>query len=79
MHDPQGRRGLWAHVEANADASPTVPLKPLSIQMCAGREGDDAFVNIKLGDVVDTAMLQALADVIAVALFARFEPEGDPP
>ena len=42
-------------------------LRPTEIQLCAGREGDDAFVNIELGKTVDAEMMNALSEVISYA------------
>lgn len=64
MHDPDDRRGLWARVVGNDDASITVPLRPTEIELFAGREGDDAYVKLSMGDVLTPETMEKLGDVI---------------
>ena len=55
MHDPSGRRGLWARYEEAA------------VELCAGREGDDAYVCFEVGEAVTAEKLQQLRDVLGYA------------
>lgn len=70
MHDPDERRGLWARIVANDDAGATVPLRPTEIQLFAGREGDDAYVKLSVGDVLTPETMEKLGGVIIYAQYA---------
>lgn len=68
MHDSSGRRGLWVRVASD------------EIELCSGREGDDAYVKLKLGDEITADTMQDLDDVFAYAISAAMnivwkEPE----
>ena len=49
MHDPSGRRGVWF-----------TSIPGPSITVCAGREGDDATVTLKVGDVLTQEQVTGL-------------------
>lgn len=62
---PDGRRGLWRrHGECECGA--------LRVELCAGREGDDAYVCFTLGEVVSHAQLADL-DEVALCVGWSFE------
>jgi len=53
---PDGRRGLWVRTSAG------------SVELCAGREGDDAYVQMRPGrDLEDVGDLRAVVDYIVWA------------
>ena len=52
MHDPAGRRGLWARATENA------------IELCSGREGDDSYVCLREGDTLTAETMQNLSEVL---------------
>lgn len=72
---PDGRRGLWLLCE------PPIPHEgapqPTSVLLCAGREGDDAEVTFKLGDVVTVQQLYDLTDVALTLQHAFGQAEDD--
>lgn len=49
MNDPTGRRGIW--VRETRD--PLVPGRVLALEICAGREGDDVYLGLRPGEVID--------------------------
>lgn len=53
MHDPVGRRGVWARVDRTQGI----------MELCAGREGDDAYLKIPL----DAWQLEEFATVVGYA------------
>jgi hypothetical protein len=60
MNDTSGRRGLWLSYDRDLG----------TLAVCAGREGDDAFVRLSAGDVLDEEKLSAIADVLLTARYA---------
>jgi hypothetical protein len=64
---PTGRRSLWSRISTRR------------IELCAGREGDDAYVCIELesirqcGFAVDPSMLRALFELFLTAELAAEE------
>jgi hypothetical protein len=54
MYDPAGRRGIWTRSR----------LDGYGIEICTGREGDDDYVIIRIGDVVTAEMLSVLLGMI---------------
>lgn len=52
--DPSGRRGIW-----------TRSSSPDRLEICAGREGDDAYLDVRVGQLVTPRLLAALRDVLA--------------
>jgi hypothetical protein len=59
--DKQGRRSLW------------IRESPDAIELCAGREGNDAYVRLPIG--TDTVDHCAVLDLCAVLQCARFAAE----
>lgn len=55
-----GRRSLWARLKTHEE--PTHDRTD-AIELCAGREGDDAYVRIERGSIPD-AMFEALDNVL---------------
>lgn len=55
MNDPSGRRGIWYRQADRSDP----------IDICGGREGDDAHVTLKIGDVITPRMLFDLEDILS--------------
>ncbi len=58
MNDPAGRRGVWIRETATRKGA------PLALEVCGGREGDDAYVRLAAGDTLDAAALRALAECL---------------
>jgi hypothetical protein len=56
---PDGRRGLWMRV---SDAS---------IELCAGREGDDALLLLRRNTAVSLAEIDAAREVLSTFAYAR--------
>lgn len=58
MLDPAGRRGLWLR--------PTYQREGLleRLEICAGREGDDYFVDLRPGEAIDLPALHELEGAI---------------
>lgn len=54
MHDPSGRRGVWFRVVAGG------------VEVCAGREGDDWYCKLTVGEVFSERNLRALLDCLEV-------------
>lgn len=63
MHDPAGRRGIWFR------ESPGV------VELCAGREGDDWYARIAVGDTVSREQVASLLDCVAVGAWMLSEQE----
>lgn len=51
---PDGRRGLWIRVSRESG----------SLEICAGREGDDAYVVLRTGTKVTAEKLNNLLDCL---------------
>lgn len=56
--DPDGRRGLWMRQTVT------------HLELCAGRDGDDTYVKIELGQEVTTRTLASLAEVMETLRYA---------
>ena len=50
MHDTDGRRGIWWR------------RTPGTIEVCAGREGDDWHVKLSVGDVLTERTIESLGN-----------------
>ena len=61
MNDPSGRRGLW-YRESREGAR---------LEVCAGREGDDRYVQLNLGEKITRELLDSLAQCLYEG---RWEP-----
>ncbi|OFV83113.1 MAG: hypothetical protein A2W26_04845 [Acidobacteria bacterium RBG_16_64_8] len=63
-----GRRSLWLRVNYKPDANPLVTLSNQveSFELCAGRGGDDAYVEI----ANDNPAFAELLDIMLTAQFA---------
>lgn len=64
--DSAGRRSLWIRETWNRDG-------PACIELCAGREGDDAYVRI----TPDNPQWRDLENVLTCARFAAEYEDGD--
>lgn len=56
MNDPSKRRGIWYRPSEDKQ----------SIELCAGREGDDAFAFFRIGETVTPAMLDGLYGIMEI-------------
>lgn len=81
MHDPSHRRGLWYRehpwnaYEARI-ASTSLPL--YKVELCSGREGDDRYVSLEVGQIITAETLQDLRDVLeSAAWMAREDGVAD--
>ncbi len=71
MNDPVRRRGLWYKVDNWQ--SPTV------LEVCGGREGDDYYLKLELGQTVTNINLKALDNVLSTCRWVLEQnPEFDP-
>ena len=72
LHDPASRRGVWARLtrrdgsygdgfEAHHDVA--------VIELCAGREGDDAYARLELGQLLNERNLASLWDVMITGMW----------
>lgn len=55
---PDGRRGLWSRVSLN------------QLELCAGHDGDDAYIKLTAGDTLSLETICALEDVLNTLRFA---------
>jgi hypothetical protein len=63
---PDERRGLWFRVTGEH-----------TIELCAGREGDDSYFKAKVGEPFTLDQLKALEDVLLYAIYAVEVAEDD--
>lgn len=68
MHDPSGRRGLWARITEG----PTGDRGAVKVELCAGREGDDAYVSFERDATSDGKMLEKILELVGIISCARF-------
>jgi hypothetical protein len=69
-YDSADRRALWIY-DPNPDAPPVLPTRlSRTIVMRAGREGDDAYVELRRSDFPSDEKWLAFEHVIACALYA---------
>ncbi len=66
---PDPRRGMWAY-----GLDPPTQLQVL--ELCAGREGDDAYVRLEVGQVLDHKTMADLADVLDFLRYASDMADG---
>lgn len=72
MHDPAGRRGVWYRTTPRDVRTDQKIQEPVgTIEMCAGREGDDAYVIIAVGTVMDERKMYDLLSLLEYGLYAR--------
>ena len=67
MHDPVGRRGIWARTApATGEGATYVPAR---LELCAGREGDDVYVVLDgtEGAVENPCISRSLRDLLDYA------------
>lgn len=77
MHDPAGRRGLW-YCYAPENAAEHLVRRPpplTAVALCAGREGDAAYVRFAVGETVTPDMLADLVDCLSRAESALHDAE----
>lgn len=55
MNDPSGRRGIWYR-----QTDRNTPL-----EICGGREGDDAYVKMTIGEAITPRMLFEVEDILS--------------
>jgi hypothetical protein len=55
---PDGRRGLWMKVT------------PTTVELCAGREGDDAYVKFEVGEAVSKSDVKEGLEVLDYFVYA---------
>lgn len=60
-----GRRSLWFKIDIEEDRD---PYRSSTIELCAGREGDDAYVKISREDF---PLFDELLDVLLTAEYAK--------
>lgn len=71
MNDPSGRRGIWYRVlprdrlDAERDAVVTGRDGFDTLELCAGREGDDSYARIAVGEVITRETMMAIESVLA--------------
>lgn len=72
MHDPAGRRGIWYRETLKA------PFEPGSLEVCAGREGDDEYIQLRVGETVTPEILERLRACLQVGAWMLDEhPIGE--
>lgn len=77
MHDPTGRRGLWYRVTKDVTKDGD---NVEAIEMCAGREGDDAYFKLRSQQTVDRTLIEEIASVLDYGLGPlMFAPREEPP
>lgn len=54
LHDPSMRRGLWYRTSDD----------DTSLELCAGREGDDEYIQLKVGQTLTKENLKALGSIL---------------
>lgn len=67
--DQRGRRSLWALLALKDPDGLLTPDNIETIQLCAGREGDDAKVSIDRS-TIEPAIWANLVEVITAAIYA---------
>ena len=85
MHDPSGRRGLWARtiIEGGEVLVPKEgycinPPVCEAVEIIAGREGDDAYVKLRVGETITQQKMNALLQLISYVAGAYEDgKEGD--
>lgn len=60
--DRAGRRGVWYRERKNASDATDI-----EVEICAGREGGDAYVTLGVGEVLTPPKMRALLDVLEYA------------
>lgn len=75
MHDPAGRRGLWARWPTRERESTSLDfdLYPQTVEIRAGREGNDARVTLRVGQTLDDRALYDLFQCLSHALGAAVD------
>jgi hypothetical protein len=79
---PDGRRGLWVRRWIRTAEGGEVPdpdrwyelggrAGPTRIDLAAGREGDDAEVSFRVGDVVDVRQVVLLSELVNTLRYAH--------
>lgn len=53
MNDPAGRRGIWYRQPDET-----------TLEVCAGREGDDEYLRVAVGDTVTLSVMLSLLGVM---------------
>ena len=60
MHDPAGRRGIW--MRHNEDKQ--------TVEICAGREGDDMYIKLTSHTFVSPADIQMLQQIMLAGIWS---------
>lgn len=72
MNDPSGRRGIW-YRESPVDEG----ARPLTkVEICGGREGDDCYISLAIGDVVSPDTLRSLEQILSRGAWMVREAEA---
>jgi hypothetical protein len=74
MHDPSGRRGLWFRAKLDEH------FRATELEVCGGREGDDAYGRIAAGEVATLANVVGFEHAIGIcATYAEllYSPEDE--
>lgn len=78
MNDPALRRGLWYRETRDGPLPPNPIRALLRVELCAGREGDDAYVCLEVGVPLDARTLAELEGVLCCGAW-MVEDHEDPP
>jgi len=66
MHDEAGRRGVWYR----ADIEPGSQVN--TIELCAGREGGDDFVRLRIGETLTYEKMQKLLQLLSTGSWMTY-------
>lgn len=83
MNDPQGRRGIWKRIESwkrikensfgssacKAEELTTNDQTIMALELCGGREGDDDYVKLEVGQRITSKLLQALDNIFTTGVW----------
>lgn len=81
MHDPSGRRGIWFKTDGVDLVADDIGCGMLQtetvnqIEICAGREGDDAEVTLRAGQTLTKTDVLALLGCLEVGAWMHEENE----
>lgn len=64
------RRGLWIRYTPPYPEELRQRWQPLALELCSGRDGDDAYVAFQVGERLAAEQLRRLEDVISTLWYA---------
>ena len=64
-HRHCGRRGIWIKPELNSER------QYQKLEVCGGREGDDMYVSLSVGDVITPEILRTITSLFSYPRDAR--------